>query len=57
MNYPVNEHLFLEIQEKLICTACHALILYDIAWKYHEYQQIPIERAVELIIQYHTRNA
>lgn len=51
MIYPVKEHLLLRIQHKLICTVTYALIVYDIAWKLHENRHIPMEKAVDLIIQ------
>lgn len=51
MGYLVKENLLLKIQHKLICTVTYALILYDIAWKLHENQQIPMEKAVDMIIQ------
>ncbi len=51
MNYTVKENLLNKIQNTLFCTVCHALILYDIAWRMHEYYCISIENAVDSVIK------
>ena len=51
MNYTVKENLLYKIQSTLFCTICHALILYDIAWRMHKYYYISIENAVDVIIK------